>query len=147
MNSSVLETYLVGVDAAATPLVVALDEAIRKAHPGFDVAIKYRILMYALRRDWRTWVCAIDATKKGVGLRFLYGVLLDDPRHVLRAGSSVLKTWDFTLNDVVDSAAVGTYVEEAVARYDHYKANAPGVLEASRAAGQRRKPKAGGRPS
>jgi hypothetical protein len=147
VNRSALETYLVGVDAAATPLVVALDEAIRKAHPGFDVAIKYRILMYALRGDWRTWVCAIDATKKGAGLRFLYGVLLDDPRHVLRAGSSVLKTWDFSLNDVVDSAAVGSYVEEAVARYDYYKANAREVLNVSRTAGQRRKPKAGGQPS
>ena len=85
--------------------------------------------------------------KKGAGLRFLYGVLLDDPRHVLRAGSSVLKTWDFSLNDVVDSAAVGSYVEEAVARYDHYKANAREVLSVSRTAGQRRKPKAGGQPS
>jgi hypothetical protein len=93
MNNSALEAYLAGVDAPAAPIVVALAKAVRKAHPDFDVAIKYRILMYALRRNWRTWVCAIDARKKSVGLRFLYGVLLDDPRRVLRAGSSVLKTW------------------------------------------------------
>jgi hypothetical protein len=134
MNSSALETYLAGVDAAAQPLVVALDQAVRKAHPDFDVAIKYKILMYALRGDWRTWVCAIDATKKGVSLRFLYGVLLDDSRGVLRAGSSVLKTWDFAFDDVIDAGAIGAYVAEAVARYDQYKANAPEVLEASRAA-------------
>jgi hypothetical protein len=145
VNSSALETYVAGVDVAAVPLVVALDEAVRKAHPGFDVAVKYRILMYALRGDWRTWVCAIDATRKGVCLRFLYGVLLDDTRGVLRAGSSVLKTWDFAFDDVVDPAAVGAYVAEAVARHDDYKANTRAVLDASRAAaGTRRRPKAGG---
>jgi hypothetical protein len=140
-----LETYLAGVDVAAAPLVVALDQAARKAHPDFDVAIKYKILMYALHGDWRTWVCAIDATKKGVSLRFLYGVLLDDHRGVLRAGSSVLKTWDFALDDVIDPAAIGAYVAEAVVRYDDYKANAPEVLEASRAAAKAvGQPKAGG---
>ena len=130
----VVGTYLAGVDPAAAPVVVALDEAIRDAHAGFDVAIKYRILMYTLGGDWRTWVCAIDASRKTVGLRFLYGVLLDDTRRVLRAGSSVLKTWDFAFEEAVDRGAVGEYVREAVARHDHYKANARDVLEASRAA-------------
>ncbi len=134
VNGSALQTYLAGLDAKAAPLVVALDEAVRTAHPDFDVAIKYRILMYALRGDWRHWVCAIDATTKGVCLRFLYGVLLDDPRGILRAGSSVLKTWDFGFDDRVDPAAVGAYVAEAVARYDEFKANEREVLAASRAA-------------
>lgn len=147
MSNSVLDTYLAGVDPAAAPLVIALDDAVRKAHPDFDVAIKYRILMYALKGDWRTWVCAINATSKGVGLRFLYGVLLDDPRGVLRAGSSVLMTWDFAFDDVVDPAAVGAYVAEAVARYGDYRARTQEVLEASRAAATtRRQPKAGGQP-
>lgn len=35
---SALETYLEGVDAAAVPVVTALDRAVREAHPGFDVA-------------------------------------------------------------------------------------------------------------
>lgn len=145
MNSPALQTYLAGIDPAAAPLVVALDEAIRKAQPDFDVAIKYKMLMYALRGDWGTWVCAIDATRNGVCLRFLYGVLLDDPRGVLRAGSSVLKTWDFTFADVVDPAAVGAYVAEAVARNGEYKANRQEVLDASRAAARAgRQPKARG---
>ena len=137
------ETYLGGVDPAAASVVVALDETVREAHPGFDVAIKYRILMYALNGDWRTWVCAIDATRKAVCLRFLYGVLLDDSSRVLRAGSSVLKTWDFAYDDVVDRAAVGEYVREAVERYDEYKANSRDVLEASRAAATRKRTRAG----
>lgn len=145
MNSPALQAYVAGIDPTAAPLVIALDEAIRTAHPDFDVAIKYKILMYALRGDWRTWVCAIDATRKGVCLRFLYGVLLDDPRRVLRAGSSVLKTWDMGFDDVLDAAAVGAYVTEAVARYGQHKANTHEVLEASRVAARAgRRPKASG---
>src|SRR5437899_7107170 len=104
---AVLDAYLAGVDARAAPLVVELDDAVRAAHPDFDVAVKYRLLMYTLDRQWRRWVCAIGVTKKGVGLRFLYGVLLDDPRKVLRAGASVLKTWDFGFDDQIDHVAVG----------------------------------------
>ena len=66
--------------------------------------------------------------------RHAAGVSLDDPRAVLRAGSSVLKTWDFGFDDAIDAAAVGTYVAEAVAKYPTYKANAPAILEASRPA-------------
>src|SRR3981081_3120017 len=123
VNSSALETYLLGVDKSAAPLVIALDKVVRDANPKFDVAIKYKILMYGMHGDFRTWVCAIDANKKGVALRFLYGVLLDDPRRVLRAGTSVLKTWDFALDEVIDSKAVHAYVAEAVARSDDYRAS------------------------
>jgi hypothetical protein len=133
-----LEAYLKGVEPRAKPLVIDLDDAIRKVHPGFDVAVKYGLLMYALQGDWRTWVCAIGAGNSGVALRFLYGVLLSDPKHVLRAGSSVLMTWDFALIDAIDAEAVGAYVAEAVTRYDEYKANAPKILETSRAAAKAR---------
>jgi hypothetical protein len=138
--SSALETYLAGVDPAAAPLVVALDAAVRSAHPELDATVKYKILMYALRGDWRTWICAIGATRKGASLRFLFGVLLDDPRRVLKAGSSVLMTWNFVLGDLVDPAAIGAYVTEAVSRYDYYKANTAAVLEKSRAAAKKRSP-------
>ena len=141
MRSAALEAYLKGVEPRARLLVVDLDDAIREAQPDLDVAIKYGLLMYALRGDWRTWVCAIGAGTSGVALRFLYGVLLADPKHVLRAGSSVLMTWDFALIDAVDSAAVGSYVREATDRYDEYRANAPKILEASRAAAKARRRK------
>jgi hypothetical protein len=138
MTSEALKAYLKGVDPRAKPLVIDLDDAIRKVQPSLNVAIKYGLLMYAIRGDWRMWVCAIGAGNSGVALRFLYGVLLTDPKHVLRAGSSVLMTWDFALIDAVDPEAVGAYVAEAVTRYDEYKANAPKILEASRAAAKAR---------
>jgi hypothetical protein len=124
MNSPALDTYLARIDAEARPLVVAIDDAVRKAYPDFDVAIKYRMLMYALHGDWGSWVCAVGATKHSICLRFLYGVLLSDPQKVLRAGTSILKTWDFGYNDAIDPVAVGAYIAEAVARYDEFKATA-----------------------
>ena len=134
MSSPALDTYLEGADPAATKLLTSLDESIRAACPDLDVAIKYGILMYGLRGDWRTWVCALQATKKGVSLKFLYGVLLDDPLRVLRSGSSVLMSWDLGMAEVVNAASVRSYVSEAVSKYEQYKTTAPQVLEARRAA-------------
>jgi hypothetical protein len=133
MSASAIDDYLAGLDARAVPVVRALDEAVRAAHPGFDFAVKYKILMYSLKGDWRFWVCAISTSADSVGLRFLYGVILDDPLRVLRPGSSVLKTWDFAFDATVDPAAVGAYVTEAVAKNATYKADSAWLLEASRA--------------
>ncbi len=127
-----VDAYLAGVDPVAVPVVVALDSAVRSAHRDFDVAIKYGILMYALDGDWRTWVCAIEARKKVVSLRFLYGVVMDDPAAVLRKGSSVLMTWDLPFDGAVPVRSVRSYVKEAVAKYPEYKANAPEILAAAR---------------
>lgn len=143
MSASPLDDYVAGVAPEAAPLVRSLDAAVRAAHADFDVAVKYHILMYTLGADWRTWVCAIQATKKTVCLRFLYGVLLDDPLEVLRAGSSVLMTWDYPFGAEVDPAAVGAYVSEAVDRYDGYRADSARILEATRA-GRRAGPRTAG---
>ncbi len=134
VTSSALDTYVAGLDPAVGPLVRSLDEIVTATHPGFDVAVKYQLLMYSIAGDWRHWVCAIGPTRRGAGLRFLYGVLLDDPPHVLRAGSSVLKTWDFGVADALDPAAVGAYVREAVVKYPEYAANSETVLAEARAA-------------
>ena len=123
MTETARGTYTAGVDAARVPIVEALDRAITAAGADFDVAIKYRILMYALKGDWRHWVVAIDAhPKKGVALRFLAGTMLDDPRRLLRAGSSTLMTLDFATLESVDEAAVTDYVRDAVARYPAFVA-------------------------
>lgn len=143
MTDSALETYLADVDPAAAPAVRALDAAIRAAHPDFDVAIKYRLLMYALAGDWRHWVCAVDAhPKNAIGLRFLYGVLLDDPLGVLRPGSSTLETWDFAPTDDVDAEAIARYVREAVSKYGEFKANQGELAAAAKAAGGTRRTRA-----
>jgi hypothetical protein len=133
-----LEEYLASYDAEAGEVFVQLDQAIRQAGPELDVAIKYRLLSYTLERDWRHWVCAVNATKSAVCLRFLWGVLLDDPMGVLRPGTSTLMTWDLPRGADVDVAAVGHYVREALAKRDHFLANAEQISAEARATHGRR---------
>ena len=132
VDADPLEQYVAGCDAGAVPTMRALDAAVRGASPDLDVAIKYRILTYTLDRDWRHWVCALNTTKNAVCLRFLWGVLLDDPLGVLRPGTSTLMTWDVPRGSDVDPAAVGAYVADALATRYHYLASAPEVAAAAR---------------
>lgn len=147
MSDSVLDDYIGSlVDPRGEPVVRELDRIIRKAHPGFEAAIKYKILMYGLDRDFHTWVCAINAGRKRVSLNFLYGVMLDDPHKVLRGGTSVLMSWDFDFDEAVDPAAVGAYVAEAAKRKGEYVANRQAVQNKAYAAAEKagRRPKARG---
>lgn len=121
MGATPLETYIETVDPPFRDLVRAADAAVRASGADFDVDVKYRMLMYALNKDWRHWVIAISQMKKAVNVRFLWGVLLDDPAHLLRAGTSHLMTLDFASADEFDPALVTAYVKEAVEKYDYFK--------------------------
>ena len=129
-----LEQYLEVYDDGAGAVFVQIDAAIRAAAPELETAIKYRLLSYTVERDWRHWVCAVNATKSAVCLRFLWGVLLDDPLGVLRKGSSTLMTWDIPRGAAVDTAAVASYVRNALATRDHFIANAAQISAEARAA-------------
>jgi hypothetical protein len=146
MSVAVLEEYIATLaDPRGERVVRELDRVIRRTHPEFDVAIKYKILMYALDGDFHTWVCSINAGRRKVALHFLYGVMLDDPKKVLRGGSSVLMTWDVGFDEEVDPVSVAAYVAEAVKRNPEYLADRQGVLDRSRVAavkaGRRPKPR------
>jgi hypothetical protein len=136
VSSPALESYVAGLtgrDVEAVPHLRALDAAVVAAGPALAVAVKYKMVMYALPPGWRFWVCAISANRGGCALRFLYGVLLDDPLGVLRAGTSTLMTWDFANDDPVDAAAVGGYVRDALDRLDYFRANAEQVAADAKA--------------
>jgi hypothetical protein len=124
MSDSARADYLATVGTDRAPVVVELDRVVTAAHPGFDVGIYYRQLTYALDGDFRRWVCAIDANPKpGVALRFLYGILLDDPRGVFRgAKSSPLRTINMPSLDAIDPQLITEYVGRAVSAFDEYKA-------------------------
>jgi hypothetical protein len=128
-----LDEYLTGVDDAAAETLRQLDAAVRAAAPELELAIKYRMPTYTLERRWRQWVVALSVTKDAVNLRFLWGVLLDDPRGVLRPGTSTLMTWDLPRGADVDAAAVGDYVREALAKRDHFLADADRISAEARA--------------
>jgi hypothetical protein len=134
MPTSPLDDYLATQDPHVHPVVVAVHEAVVAAAPDLRVAVKYKMLMYSVEGRWRTWTCAIGTTSKVVALRFLYGVILDDPVGVLRAGTSVLMTWDFPPDDLsaVDADAIGGYVRDAVAKYPTYVADADAIVARAR---------------
>jgi len=143
MGSSVLDEYLATLaDPRGEPVVRELDRIIRGTQPDLNTAIKYKILMYGLNGDFHTWVCAINSGRRRVSLNFLYGVMLEDARHVLRPGSSVLMSWDFEFDEEIDPAAVAAYVAEAVAKNEDYKVNRQAVQDVAYAAAE----KAGRRP-
>jgi hypothetical protein len=137
-----LDAYIAGSTPEAARLVEELDEAIRAEHSGFDVAIKYHILTYAIDRDWRRWVCAVDVGRDGgakrICVRFLWGVLLDDPQGVLRPGSSTLMTWDLKAGSAVDAQAVRALVRQAVDLYPEYKERGTEITQAAREAAAQR---------
>ena len=138
MPGAALEEYLSGVDDAAAQTLRALDAAVRTAAPELEMAIKYRMPTYTLDGRWRYWVVALSVTKDAVNLRFLWGVLLDDPLHVLRPGTSTLMTWDFPRGATVDAAAVASYVRDALARRDHFLAHQEEISATARENARRR---------
>ena len=143
MSDAVLEEYIgTLVDPRGEPVVRQLDRIIRATEPELGMAIKYKIVMYGLAGDFHTWVCAINSGRRHVSVNFLYGVMLDDPLKVLRAGSSVLMSWDFAFDEEIDAALVASYIAEAVRRKDEYIANRQAVQDMAYAAAE----KAGRRP-
>lgn len=117
-----LDEYLVEVDPDQAALVAELDRLVRAAAPALDVAVKYRMLTYALGADWWRWVVAIGVTKRAVNLRFLYGTRLDAGQGVLRPGSSHLATLDLAPGAPLDVDLVTRLVREAVERHPAFLA-------------------------
>jgi hypothetical protein len=140
-----VEKYVAGIAPGDAAPVRQLDAIIRRVSPALTVAIKYQQLLYTFAGERQRWVVGIDAhPKASIGLRFLCGVLMDDPRGVLRGGSSVLMTWDLKRDQPIDEDAVAAYVADAVAEYPEYIANATAIQAAAKvaavAAGRRKSP-------
>ena len=76
--------------------------------------------MYHLGTDKARWVVAIDVREKVVTIRFLWGVLLDDPRGILRGGTSTLMNVDVPSPGALEPSVITSFVAQAVARYPDY---------------------------
>jgi hypothetical protein len=126
MSGPARDAFVAGIEPRFVPLVGALDRAVLSTGIAFDTAHRYRMLTYGLGGDFRNWICAIDATPrrsgKAVCIRFLFGFLLDDPRHVPRgAKTGPLRILDIASLDELDARLVAGYVTEAVSRLDAFK--------------------------
>lgn len=122
MTASVVDGFLAGKDARWHPLTRELDRLITTAEPALLTRVAYRMLMYHLGTDKARWVVSIDVRDKVVTVRFLWGVLLDDPRGILRGGTSTLMNLDLPSPDALDAPLVTDLVHQAVARYPAFVA-------------------------
>lgn len=120
--TSLVDPFLEGKDARWHALTRELDALIGAAEPALIGRISYKMLMYHLGADKARWVVAIDVRDKVVSVRFLWGVLLDDPRGILRGGTSTLMTLDIPSPDALDAPVVTDLVHQAVARYPAFVA-------------------------
>ena len=123
MGDAARDEYIATQDPKWSEAVRVLDAAVMAGGPELDSRVSYKMLMYTLGTRKREWVVAIGTTTRSIVVRFLYGVLLDDPQGRLRSGSSTLQSLDFDTPDEVDPATVTEYVAEAVAKYDDFIAS------------------------
>lgn len=132
MDTAPVEEYLASIDPEFEPFVRTIDAAIRAAGTDFDVAVKYRILIYTLEQRWHGWVCALDVNKKGAHLRFLNGVALADPAGLMRRGTATATTIDYPTLEAVDPDLITSYVKEAVEKHPAFIAAAEKAKAAKR---------------
>jgi hypothetical protein len=111
------DAFVASIDEDFVPLVLALDRAIMAAGPELDCRISYQLLMYAQGGDYRHWICAIDARRTAVRVRFLRGDRFTDPGRVLRAGTSTLRTLDYGSSRQFDAELVMDFVRQALSVY------------------------------
>jgi hypothetical protein len=115
------EAFLATVPPTFAPIVAPLAALVEESAPELTPRLSYGMLTYVYGRDYRSWVVAIGVTSKVVSLRLLFGVLLDDPRGLLRHGTSSLANLDFASLDQVDDATVRAFVSEAAKNHERFK--------------------------
>lgn len=115
MPSLALNTYLKTTPKVSHKVLRNLDRVILNAGPTLQSAVKWNIVMYALDGEWMKFVCAIDAGKKNVFLRFLDGTHMKDTAGKFRYGKATMAMWDIGFDELVDEKIIARYVTEAVA--------------------------------
>lgn len=85
------------------------------AEPKMQSAVKWRIVMYSPDGKWMKFVCAIDAGKHNVFLRFLDGTHMKDAAEKFRYGRATMAMWDIGFTEPFDEKLVARYVSEAMA--------------------------------
>ncbi|MEO5974857.1 MAG: DUF1801 domain-containing protein [Ilumatobacteraceae bacterium] len=114
MSSAALNAYLKTVPKVSHKVLRKLDKIIMSAEPRMQSAVKWRIVMYSLDGKWMKFVCAIDAGKHNVFLRFLDGTHMKDTAGKFRYGKATMAMWDIGFNEPIDEKLVTRYVAEAM---------------------------------
>jgi hypothetical protein len=121
---AVIDDFLDEVDPALGTVVNAVDAAISRSGTRLDRAVKWKQLVYARDGDFHHWICAVAPSKKKVALRFHFGGLMSDPDAMFGPGTGkFVRSIDYTTETDVDAEVITRYVEEALSRLEHFKAN------------------------
>ena len=114
MSSAALNSYLKTVPKVSHATLRKLEKIIMSAEPKMQSAVKWRIVMYSPNEKWMKFVCAIDAGKHNVFLRFLDGTHMKDTAGKFRYGKATMATWDIGFSEPFDEKLVARYVSEAM---------------------------------
>jgi hypothetical protein len=82
-ESAQAREWLDRLDAEQRSQAEWLADAVGKAVPDVESAVKWRRLTFTVDGDYHHWLCAVAASKAGVRLVFHKGALLDDPDGLL----------------------------------------------------------------
>ena len=83
-------------------------------NPEFDCEIIWDQITFTLNQNWHHWIFAVSESRQGVTVSFHKGALLRDPRKILKATGSHLKTIKYEYREMVDPAYLRRLINEAV---------------------------------
>jgi hypothetical protein len=96
-------------DIASMIINIALE-----LNPEFDCEIIWDQITFTLNQNWHHWIFAVSESRQGVTVSFHKGALLRDPRKILKATGSHLKTIKYEYREMVDPAYLRRLINEAV---------------------------------
>jgi hypothetical protein len=96
-------------DIASLIINIALE-----LNPEFDCEIIWDQITFTLNQNWQQWIFAVSESRQGVTVSFHKGALLRDPRKILKATGSHLKTIKYEYREMVDPAYLRRLINEAV---------------------------------
>lgn len=88
-------------------------EAVRGAGFGLDEAVKWGRLTFTRGGNWDHWVCAVASSAKGTRVVFHKGVLLADPRGLLRGSGAYVRALPADVA-LADPAALRELIADAL---------------------------------
>ena len=83
-------------------------------NPEFDCEIIWDQITFTLNQNWHHWIFGVSESRQGVTVSFHKGALLRDPRKILKATGSHLKTIKYEYREMVDPAYLRRLINEAV---------------------------------
>jgi hypothetical protein len=96
-------------DIASLIINIALE-----LNPEFDCEIVWDQITFTLNQNWHHWIFAVSESRQGVTVSFHKGALLKDPRKILKATGSHLKTIRYEYREMVDPAYLRRLINEAI---------------------------------